>query len=374
MIGIVGGGNIGTELAGELAYRGFEVCLFAKDISNFNGKIKVDDVDKNTSYTIRPKCITNSLTKLCELCDTIIVTYPSNAFKYIKDELVESLKNKRGTRVVFMPGLGGVEFVFRDLVLNGSTIIGLQRVPAVYRLVVPGREVMISGRRKEGLFAAAIPAMKKGEAKQIIEDLFQLKCEEIPNYLSVTLTPSNPILHTSRLYSLFNKYEPEHVFTKNPLFYGEWNEDSSKLLIECDNELKDIKAKLKDIDLTFVESLLDHYESTDSKSLTEKISSISSLHNLKSPMIEVGENQYKVDWSSRYFKADFPNGIVILKAIAMLADIDTPAMDKIIFWYQKQIGKQYLLDKDTLGKDIIECNVPQNYGITTAEELEKYYK
>ncbi len=376
MIGIVGGGNIGTELAGELTHRGFSVALYSKDISCFlSGKIKVIDNDRNEEYVEKIDVITSSLKEVVDNSDIIIVTYPSNAMGYIKDELISCLKKYKNKKVIFLPGIGGVEYIFKELVDNGSILIGLQRVPAVYRIKEKGKIAEISGRRKEGLFAASIPQIDKDELENLITDIFGLNCQAVPNYLSITLTPSNPILHTSRLFSLFNKNDKDFAYDKNPLFYGEWDENSAEVLISCDSELGKIKEVLsKKIDVSFVESLLDHYESSDKKSLANKISSIKSLHNLTSPMLQTEDNKFLVDWSSRYFKADFPNGLVILKAIGMICNVLTPVMDKVIMWYQEQVDKEYITSNNEFGKDIDECNIPQNYGINSLDKLIRFYQ
>lgn len=68
---------------------------------------------------------------------------------------------------------------------------------------------------------------------------------------------------------------------------------------------------------------------------------------------------------------DFTDGIVIIKSIALLCDVHTPMMDNIIFWYQKMINKVYFIDSKTFGKDIVECNCPQNYGISNLVDFTK---
>ena len=142
MIGIVGGGNIGTELAGELTHRGFSVALYSKDISCFlSGKIKVIDNDRNEEYVEKIDVITSSLKEVVDNSDIIIVTYPSNAMGYIKDELISCLKKYKNKKVIFLPGIGGVEYIFKELVDNGSILIGLQRVPAVYRIKEKGKKI-----------------------------------------------------------------------------------------------------------------------------------------------------------------------------------------------------------------------------------------
>lgn len=370
-IGIIGGGNIGTAVAIELTHKKYNVFLCTSHPDKFKNPLVLIDEDFNTTLSENIYSISSSYDYMLKNCNIIIVTLPSNVFNSLNKTLMENhVKNKT---FIILPGTGGCEFVFKDLLLQNNNIIGLQRVPAVYRLKEYGKIATISGRKKDGLYACSMPKLKEEYVITLIENLFGLHCQILPNYLNVTLTPSNPILHTTRLYSLFSKHDKDFAYTRNPYFYREWDLESSKILIACNNELMKVKDVLNTLDLSYVRSLLVHYESTDEESLTNKISSIKSLSDIKSPMIEHGEF-FQVDWSSRYFVADFPQGLIIIKSICLLCNISTPNIDKVIFWYQKMAEKDYFISALEFGKDIKECNIPQNYGINSLKELIDYYK
>ena len=80
----------------------------------------------------------------------------------------------------------------------------------------------------------------------------------MPNYLSVSLTPSNPILHPTRLYSIFKDYQEGMVYKNIPLFYEDWTDEASTYLIKCDKELRQILNKIK-VDTSHIVPLLKHY-------------------------------------------------------------------------------------------------------------------
>ena len=63
------------------------------------------------------------------------------------------------------------------------------------------------------------------------------------------MTPSNPILHTSRLYSLFSEWHKGIIYKSVPLFYEDWDDQSSRLLLACDTEVQDICHALYGFDL-----------------------------------------------------------------------------------------------------------------------------
>lgn len=88
------------------------------------------------------------------------------------------------------------------------------------------------------------------------------------------MTPSNPILHTTRLRTLFGDWHEGAVYESMPLFYEEWDDASSELLIACDEEVQEICRALPEFELQFVKSLRVHYESPTVEAMTRKISSM----------------------------------------------------------------------------------------------------
>ena len=229
-----------------------------------------------------------------------------------------------------MPGSGGAAFAFYNLIQKGMILLGMQRVHSISRLKSYGQSVYMLGRKEE-LHIGTIPAYAVDRYKEIVENLFSIKTDTLPNYLNVTLTPSNPILHTARLYALFHAQPRDYEYADNPLFYEEWDDESSEVLLNFNDELMQICDKLP-LDVSGVISLRIYYESDSIESMTAKIRNMEELKGLGSPMCKSG-NGWKVDWNSRYFTADFPFGLKILIDIAKLFDVETPEMNKVWKWY-----------------------------------------
>ena len=117
------------------------------------------------------------------------------------------------------------------------------------------------------------------------------------------------------------------------LFYEEWDNETSELLMRCDEELQCICTKLTMFDLNDVKSLKIHYESDTPEELTDKIRSIKGFKGLKSPVKQIGD-KYIPDFSSRYFTADFPYGLFILLQVGNMVNIDIPNMKEVYEWYR----------------------------------------
>lgn len=368
-ITIVGGGNIGTFLAGLFTRKGNEVTIYTRDKSKWNNTITVVDQDKDEEYTETIFKITESMKEALIEAELVIVTVPAMALDDIVNKMYRYIKAK--TIVGFMPGTGGCELIGRKLLKKDAILFGTQRVLSVVRLIEYGKKVKTTGKRDE-MYISVIPSTYKEKVKSIFADLFDVKTNLLPNYLNVTLTPSNPILHTVRLYSLFKDYHPGSLLDKIPLFYEDWDIETSEMIMACDNELHKIFSKLKKMDMSGIKYLVTHYDSVDALGMTNKIRSIEGFKGIKTPQIEL-DGKYMPDFNSRYFKADFPYGLMIIKGFALITKVKTPMIDKVIRWYQNIENKKYIDENGNLDLDSSQLRIPQNYGINTISEIYNYY-
>lgn len=355
-ITVIGAGNIGTQFAVQFSVFGAEVTIFTSDPEKINDTLYiVDENDNVVASTNKIKATGDINEAVCE-ADYIFVTYPAFMMKNIADKMYDHVKS--GTKIGLIPGTGGGEFCFKKYIDKGIVIFGLQRVPGVARLKKYGETVCITGLR-DRMYLGSIPSLYSNEIARLMSQVFTIPCSVLPNYLCVTLTPSNPILHTTRLCTLFGDYSDGVVYPRNTLFYEEWSDESSELLLACDDELQQVCKKLDKLDLSQVRSLKLHYESNDVKSLTSKIRSIKSLHGLESPMIKV-DGGYIPDFSSRYFTADFPYGLAILRQIAHISGVDVPNMEATLDWYENTVGNR------------TEFRL-SDYDINTVEDIYNFY-
>ena len=149
------------------------------------------------------------------------------------------------------------------------------------------------------------------------------------------------------------------IYEKIPLFYEDWSDKSSELLLKCDSEVQNICKALSMFNLTAVRTLKEHYESDTVEKMTAKIRSINSLKGLSTPSVQL-DSGFIPDFSSRYFTADFPYGLAIIVQIAEMAGVDVPNCKAALEWYWK-FG-----DKNRMFKF-------SDYGINNFEDFKKFY-
>lgn len=345
-VAVIGGGNIGTLMACDIAKSGHEVKILSSKPSCWNPTIEVWNVKEELLYTIRIKGVTDSLQELILWAEFIWITYPAQMFEQIAKEMEPFVRE--GQIVGVVPGSGGAEFAFRQLVKKGIILCGLQRVHSIARLKEYGKGVYELGRKTQ-LELGCIPKEKTQDIATIVEDFFKVPCISLKNYLAVTMTPSNPILHTSRLYAMFRDAHELSQFDRNILFYEEWTDASSKVLLTCNEEHQKI-CNIIPLDLSEVKSLKEYYEVENAEEMTRKIQSIQAFKGLTSPMKQIGGSWY-IDWSSRYFVSDFCYGLKILIDFAHLYEVEVPGMEQVWNWYRGLAPLSSVFELGTMTKE-----------------------
>lgn len=332
-ITVIGGGNFGSLLSAKFSQRN-NVVLYTSQPNEYTRELTVYQEDTDSYYHGKIIEITNDLEKAIQSAQWIFITYPPILFEAFAKQLLPLLRS--GQHLVGVPGSSGFELFFRDALKCGCTITGLQRVHSVARIIERGKSVKESGVRN-GLKCASLPRSFNEEAADFLSELYGIPVKPMDNYLNITLINSNPILHTSRLYSIFQDYETVHEYDSLPLFYEEWSLESSELMVAMDKELFQMIEILCSHGFSIYEitTLLDHYESTNESEMTEKIRSIKSLQGLTTPFVKEDNGKLIPDFHSRYFTADFPLGLDILLSFSSVLHTDCPNMKTVSDWYHR---------------------------------------
>ena len=355
-ITVVGGGNIGTVFAVHCAEKGHEVTVYTSRPELFDGALNTVDDSGTTTHEGIIKQATYDPELAFREADLIMITMPATVMRSLAETIFEH--SDAHSIIGVVPGNGGSECAFRKCIERGNIFFGIERAPAIARLVQKGKTVKATGYRDE-LHVAALPRSNGEKCAEMISGFFDMKTTVIPCYLNLTMTPSNPILHTTRLKTLFGDWHEGVVYDSVPLFYEEWSDASSELLLACDDEVQSICRALPEFDLQYVKSLRVHYESPTVEAMTRKISSIPAFKGLTTPAVT--ENGGLIpDLHSRYFTADFSYGLTIIRQVADFAGVSTPYIDETMAWY-----KSIALETEEFSFS--------DYGITDRESFRNFY-
>lgn len=321
---IIGGGNVGHSLAYSLSDKA-NVSLLVRDKIKWNKTLKFG-LNESKSFNVL------TWDEKLENCPSIIfLTLP---LLYRKDALNKLLQLKiQNSTIIAIPGYGDFEGLISSIKSYDNFNYGsLQRVPYICRIKKYGKEIEITGY-KDSLFLYLKD--KKDGLLEIFSYLFGTPTYYLESHLQNTLSNSNPLLHTSRLYSIFNSGLDKK---EKILFYEEWNDESSHLLISMDNELKEI-YKANGIENLHT-NILNHYGVNTAIELTNKIKSIDAFKKIETPMIMKGLNYYTADLQSRYFTEDFGIGLKCINNVATKSDLKLKFIPTVLDWYNSTIKKE----------------------------------
>jgi len=367
-ISFIGAGNVALGMASFIPEE-HSIYFHSSKPEGWSEQLTYIDKVTRDNYTRKIDTVSSSYELVVTDADFIFITHPA----FMLENTIDKMRSfiKKGAKIGVVPGTGGAEYFINKIAEKDAILFGLDRVPCVARILKYGDSVIASKKKKTRL--AAIPRKYTDEIASEVSILLGMDIEPLPNFLTVTFTPSNPIVHTARLFSLLNAdQQVTKKFEYNIPFYGEWDDLASKMLIGCDNELQKICNVLSNLDMSKVIPLTDHYEISSIEELTSKIKSIETMSHILSPMLKE-ENHFIIDKSSRYFEEDFPYGLCVLKGFAVVCKIETPYMDKILKWYEKFSGVQYFINNEFIGRDLKETAIPQNYNLDSIEKIEKFY-
>ena len=323
---ICGGGGLGHVCAGVLStQKEVELNLLSGHPERWGRTVTVTDGEGKV-FEGHLQRVSNRPEEVAAGCDIILLCLPG----YLIEETLRSLKPYIGHAAVgSVVSSTGFFFFAHDILGPEARLFGFRRVPYISRVTDYGRSARLLGYKSE--LEAVVEGIDDSESfRQTLGRLFLTPVRLLDNFYEVSLSNSNPILHTGRLYSMFHGREQE-LFDHNILFYREWTDDASQTLIDMDAEFFRL---LDAMDIRTIQPLLEYYESTDAASLTRKISSIPAFQTITSPMRQV-EGGWQVDFTSRYFTEDFPFGLRWIKQLADERHIDTPLIDKIYHWICK---------------------------------------
>lgn len=262
-------------------------------------------------------------------------------------------------------GCGGFVWMMRSKAPHVKNIFTLQRSPYICRVIKKGESVNISGFKKEIFLCLRQEshAIDIGVLQKKLAYWFQSKISFLKSFLEVTISNSNPILHTSRLYSLSKNC----LIDSDTLFYADWDDIAAEMLIECDEEIRKIISHLPE-DFPMYKSIEDYYEVSGPHALKEKIRNIDAFQKIPCPLVQI-DGANKLDVSSRYFQEDVPYGLVVLKSLAELVTVSTPNMDKVLSVLQSLMGKEYIVSTRLEGADVSESGSCLNFGMRSLEDI-----
>ncbi len=351
---VIGGGNGGQTLAGNLALLGYKVRLFSKSAD------KVNAINKTKKIILRHEIegvaeiefATTNMEKAIKGATNIVIVLPSTWHEMTAKMMIPYLED--GQNILLLPEASCGAIAFRkymsDLGCNAEVVVGVgATLPYATRILQEG-EVYVYGVKDE-VKIAAFPA--KDNSK--LEEAF---CSSLPcfklcqNVIETSIDNINALMHPAP--TLLNVARIE----ANPPQSYEYYRDGvtptiCKIIEEMDRERIAIAKEFGLNQRTIAQEYIDMYscgkEGDSLFKLLQNNDAYNGLMNL--PSLE-----------SRYVMEDLPYSIVAISALGKVVGVPTPCIDTII-----SLGRFMLGDKLDEGRTLEHLGLTN----TTKEELIK---
>lgn len=331
---ICGGGSLGHVVAGWLSARNHAIVnILTGRPEKWQSDIVVDTPDELILNGKISK-ISNRAEDIIPESDVVLLCLPG----YMIAKQLEAIKPflKPSTYVGSVFSSTGFFFEALDILGNEQPLWGFQRVPFISRVNEYGKSAHLLGyKNSHNIAIENVSNSKKVEFAIMLQDWFERPINVLHNYFEASLTNSNPLLHTSRLYTMFSNENEGKTFDRMVYFYEEWTEAAADLYIKMDEEFFRL-LKVLPVSEGYLPRVLDYYESHDAKSLAAKLSSIQGFKGITSPMKQT-DGGWVADFESRYFTEDFPYGLRYIWQLAHEKGVDCPNIDRVYEWGMSKI-------------------------------------
>lgn len=326
---LCGGGSLGHVIAAWLSAKGTaEVSILTGSPDRWNKEINVF-LPESEVLTGRLTSVSGNPEEVISDADVLLFCYPGFMIASELERIKPYLKQDAYVGSVF----SSTGFFFEALrILSPSQPLwGFQRVPFICRVQEYGSSARLLGYKPCYHIAVEnVPDEQKRKFADMISEWFERPVHLLKNYYEASLTNSNPLLHTSRLYTMFGRENEGRVYPRMINFYEDWTVEAADVLIKMDREFFEL-LKVLPVTEGYLPPILEYYESHDAQSLAAKLSSIAGFKGITSPMIQT-EGGWIPDFKSRYFTEDFPYGLKYIWQLAHAYNISTPVIDEVYQW------------------------------------------
>jgi hypothetical protein len=223
----------------------------------------------------------------------------------------------------------------------------MKDVPHTAFELTPGRSIKMGGG-KSRLYVAT-HARESQESRQRLQEmltaLYGPCVTMLDNYLEITLTPGNPIMHSSVIYGLIGPFGQWHrkIFPQRMCWWTECPELGAYFLERMDQESQDLCAVISQrmgIDLSSVKSLKQEIVEAYGEQIRDQSSMLSILrtnqayNDILAPMVPADGNRagYVIERESRAFNEDVAYGLVLLVEIAKRFELKVPYIEEVLQW------------------------------------------
>lgn len=302
-----------------------------------------------STLSARPDRVTVEATVAVEDADLVIITVPAHARPQVLQEIAPHLSTTKPVYVGAIPGFCGFDWLAQATLADKPNLViwGMKDVPHTAFDLKPGRSVKMGGGKSQLYVAthARETQASRQQLQQMLSRLYGPCVTLLDHYLEITLTPGNPIMHSSVIYGLIGPYGQWHrkIFPQRLCWWTECPELGAYFLERMDEESQNLCAVISQrmgVDLSSVKSLKQEIVEAYGEQIRDRSSMLSILrtnrayNDILAPMVPADGNRpgYVIERQSRAFNEDVAYGLVLLVEMAKRFELKVPYIEEVLQW------------------------------------------
>lgn len=393
---ICGGGSSAHTLIPLLNNSVFDVSIYTSRPNEWSKNVELEYQDTSgkilESYSGKLSLASNDPSLLFSSSDYIILCMPVYKYREALHTIAPYINKEKEVFIGTVYGQGGfnwmVDEIKRKFSLSNIVTFAFGLIPWICRTIKYGSKGVTYGPKATN-YAAVFP---NHYFKQVNDEFFNQICfkwfgkgevEQSENFLSLTLSVDNQIIHTSRCFGLYKVYgKTWESEDQVPMFYKDYDETSAKLLADLDADYSKIRDRIISLhpekDYRYMLNYLDlerfSYKSHNTD-IKESFIHSETLVTIKTPIILNQSGTWEIDRHHRFFMDDIYYGVCIAKWIAQKLKIKVPTIDGILQWAQMireekfiDANNNLILDSENLNK-MFKSGIPCFYGYNLIDDI-----
>ena len=285
---------------------------------------------------------------LAAQADLVVLTVPAHVRAPWLRRVVHALPRDKPVYVGAIPGFCGFDWLAEQILAErpNAVIWGMKDVPHTAFDLHPGVSVRMGGAKQVlhvGTHARETPEARAA-LQGLLQRLYAAPVHLLDHFLEITLTPGNPIMHSSVVYGLAGPYSQWHgrAFPAPVCWWSDCTELGAYFLQRSDEECQRLCQAVQErlgIDLSSVKPL--HQEIVeaygdqirDPRTLLSTLRTNQAYDAIEAPMAPATTQPgYVIDKESRAFQEDVAYGLAVLVEMGRRLDVPLPYIQEIFDW------------------------------------------
>lgn len=280
--------------------------------------------------------------------DIVIVTVPAHARPRLLQTIAGHLPANKPVYVGAVPGFCGFDWLAgQALAAHPNVVIwGMKDVSHIAFDLQPGVSIRMGGAK--ATLSVATHARESEASRDALlahlQRLYEAPVELLDHYLAITLTPGNPIMHSSVMYGLVGPYAQWHGKTfSGPMCWWTDCPELGAYFIERSDEENQLLCRLVQArlgaDLSSIKPLKQEIIEAYGTQIDDRSTMLSVLRTnraydaIEAPLIRAPQGEgYVIDKAHRAFHEDVAYGLALLVEMGRRLGARLPHIEEVFHW------------------------------------------